>query len=373
MESPNSPLWRAQTVWTFPPIEGEWSADVCVVGLGGSGLACVHELMGAGKHVVAIDATTVAGGAAGRNGGFLLGGLAMFHHDAGARLGREFARRIYEETLIEIDRMATETPDAVRRTGSLRIAASGDELRDCEQQLAVMHEDDLPAERYDGPEGHGILFPKDAAFDPASRCMALAANAVLNGVFVFEHSPAIAIEPGLVRTPKGTIRANDIVVTVDGQLESIFPELATRVRSARLQMLATAPTDDVTLERPVYSRWGLDYWQQRPDGRVVLGGCRDVGGDEEWTSVAEPSERVQTSLTDLLRHTLGVNADVTHRWAATVGYTQSGLPILEEVRPHVWAVGGYSGTGNVVGAMCGRAAAQLVINGESEIAELLRA
>jgi glycine/D-amino acid oxidase-like deaminating enzyme len=56
-----------------------------------------------------------------------------------------------------------------------------------------------------------------------------------------------------------------------------------------------------------------------------------------------------------------------------VGYTQSGLPILDEVRPRVWAVGGYSGTGNVVGAMCGRAAAQLAINGRSEIAELLRA
>ena len=184
MESPNSPLWRAQTVWSFPPVEGEWSADVCVVGLGGSGLACVHELMAAGKQIVAIDAGTVAGGAAGRNGGFLLGGLAMFYHDAAVRLGREAARRIYDETLIEIERMATETPEAVRRTGSLRIAASDDELTDCEQQLTAMREDDLPAERYDGPEGRGILFPRDAAFDPASRCMTLAANAVLMNFFL---------------------------------------------------------------------------------------------------------------------------------------------------------------------------------------------
>jgi len=373
MESANSPVWRAQTEWSFPPLEDVWSADVCVVGLGGSGLACVHELMGAGKHVVAIDGATVAGGAAGRNGGFLLGGLAMFHHDARARMGREIARRIYEETLIELERMGLETPDAIRRTGSLRIAADDAELADCEQQLAAMREDDLPVEAYDGPEGRGILFPHDAAFDPAARCMALAASAVVNGVFVFEHSPAIAIEPGLVRTPKGVVRAKDVIVAVDGGLESIFPELAPRVRSARLQMLATAPTDEVNLERPVYSRWGLDYWQQRPDGRVVLGGCRDIGGDEEWTSVGEPSERVQSSLNSLLRDRLRVRADVTHRWAATVGYTQSGLPILEQVRPGVWAVGGYSGTGNVVGAMCGRAVAQLVTNGASEIAELLRA
>jgi glycine/D-amino acid oxidase-like deaminating enzyme len=373
MESPNVPVWRAETQWNFPPLDGEWRGDACVIGLGGSGLACVFELMNAGRQVVAIDAATVASGAAGRNGGFLLGGLAMFHHDARARLGAEVARRIYEETLIEIERIATETPFAVRRTGSLRIAASAEELADCEQQLAVMREDGLPAESYDGPEGRGIVFPRDAAFDPAARCMALAAHAVMNGALLFEQSPALEIVPGGVRTPKGIVRAADIIVAVDGRLESIFPQLASRVRSARLQMLATEPTEEITLERPVYSRWGLDYWQQRADRRIVLGGCRDVGGDEEWTSVAEPSQRVQDSLTTLLRERLGVQAPVSHRWAATVGYTQSGLPILDEVRPRVWAVGGYSGTGNVVGAMCGRAAAQLAINGRSEIAELLRA
>jgi glycine/D-amino acid oxidase-like deaminating enzyme len=45
------------------------------------------------------------------------------------------------------------------------------------------------------------------------------------------------------------------------------------------------------------------------------------------------------------------------RWAALVGYSDSGLPVLEEVRPGVWACGAYSGTGNVLGALCGRAAA----------------
>jgi hypothetical protein len=37
----------------------------------------------------------VAGGAAGRNGGFLLAGLAAFHHDAVAAHGRARARALY--------------------------------------------------------------------------------------------------------------------------------------------------------------------------------------------------------------------------------------------------------------------------------------
>jgi glycine/D-amino acid oxidase-like deaminating enzyme len=110
-------------------------------------------------------------------------------------------------------------------------------------------------------------------------------------------------------------------------------------------LLATAPAPEVDFPRPTYARWGLDYWQQRADRRIVLGGCRDVGGDAEWTTDDRPTESVQTALTALLRQRLHVKAEVTHRWAATVAYTQSGLPILEQVRPRVWAIGAYSGTG----------------------------
>jgi glycine/D-amino acid oxidase-like deaminating enzyme len=68
-----------------------------------------------------------------------------------------------------------------------------------------------------------------------------------------------------------------------------------------------------------------------------------------------------------------VRAPITHRWAATVSYSTSGLPLLEEVRPGVMATGAYSGTGNVLGAVCGRGAARLALGRRAEIAELLAA
>jgi glycine/D-amino acid oxidase-like deaminating enzyme len=49
-----------------------------VIGLGGSGLAAVLEARSLGLSVIGIDAGMVAGGAAGRNGGFLLEGTASF-------------------------------------------------------------------------------------------------------------------------------------------------------------------------------------------------------------------------------------------------------------------------------------------------------
>jgi glycine/D-amino acid oxidase-like deaminating enzyme len=353
-------------------LDGAQQSDVCVVGLGGSGLACIHSLLDAGHRVIGIDAIDVAAGAAGRNGGFLLGGLAMFHHDAVARLGEHAASAIYRETLAQIDRMARETPSAVRRTGSLRIATSDDEARDCDRQLEAMCRSGLPVERYAGEQGSGLLFPSDASFDPMLRCRTLARAAIERGARLFVGSRVTAIDRCEAITDRGRVRAASIVVAVDGSIETILPELAHRVRSARLQMLATAPDDGVHWPQPVYARWGLDYWQQLGDKRVVLGGFRDVGGEGEWTTSATPTEPVQAAMDSLLRE-LGVRAPVTHRWAATVAYTQSGLPIIEEVRPNVWAIGAYSGTGNVIGAICGRAVAECITQGRSALADLFKA
>ena len=154
------------------------------------------------------------------------------------------------------------------------------------------------------------------------------------------------------------------MVAVDGALDVLIPELASEVRTARLQMLATAPTTDVSLSRPVYARWGYDYWQQRPDGAIALGGARDIGGEGEWTHDASPSAVVQSALEHRLREKLGVSAAITHRWGASVSYTADELPIVREVRPSVWAIGGYSGTGNVIGSLLGRGVARACLAGD---------
>jgi glycine/D-amino acid oxidase-like deaminating enzyme len=361
----NTPAWADNlTASPLTAFSGEAQADVCVVGLGGSGLACVHELLRRGQRVIGLDARTVGCGAAGSNGGFLLAGSAAFYHDAVAALGRDRARAIYQLTLDELDRMSAETPTVIRRGGSLRVASSEAEQRDCDLQYAAMRADGFAVEAYDGNEGRGLLFPADGSFNPLARCRILAQRAIERGASLYEHSRVTSLASKEVLTASGRIRCQHVIVAVDGNLDRIFPELAGRVRTARLQMLSTGPVADVRIPRPVYSRWGYDYWQQLPDSRIVIGGCRDRFENAEWTSNAEPSEEVQRCLDTILRKRLGVAQPVQHRWAASVGYTNGVLPIFEQVRPDVWAIGGYNGTGNVIGALCGRMVAELVVTGE---------
>ena len=207
----------------------------------------------------------------------------------------------------------------------------------------------------------------DGTFQPLERCRALATDAMQEGARLFERSPARDVAPGVVRTDAATVRARLVVIAVDGALDLLLPELAPEVRTARLQMLATAPTTEVRIPRPVYARWGYDYWQQRPDGVIALGGARDIGGDAEWTHDATPSDRVQAALEHRLRVQLGVHAPITHRWAASVSYTRDELPIVREVRSGVWAIGGYSGTGNVIGSLLGRGMARLLVRGDDTL------
>lgn len=333
----------------------------------------MEELGALGVSAVGVEAGGVGEGAAGRNGGFVLAGLAKFFNETVASFGEATASALYRHTAREIKRQAEEMPDNVRITGSLRLAADAAEKADCAKHLAALRYCGFAAEPYAGPEGEGILLPTDGVMQPLRRVRAIARKLRQRDALLYENSPVRKIVPGSVVTDKGTVFCEHVIVAVDGRLEKIFPELSPRVRTARLQMLATAPAPEVSFTRPVYWRHGYEYWQQLPDQTVALGGFRDQGGEAEWTHSTEPTDKIQGLLDEFLRDRLKVRAPVTHRWAASVAYTTDGLPVLEEVRDKTWAVGGYCGTGNIVGALSARAAVRLTCGEASEWADLLAA
>ena len=367
----NQPVWDDGSWTAFPTLSGTITAGTCVIGLGGSGLTVIEELLARGEDVVGLDASDVAAGAAGRNGGFLLAGAYDFYHDAVRKHGRDRALAIYQATLGEMQRIADAAPGTVRFVGSRRIAADEWELGDCRAQMVAMQADGLACDWYEAADGVGITFPADAAFNPLARCRLLATTAVQAGARLFARSPVTAVQGTRVETAEGTVHCQRVIVAVDGRLEVILPELAGRVRTARLQMLATAPTSEITVPCPMYYREGYEYWQQLPDGALTIGGFRDQAGPSEWSLDARPTAPVQELLESFVRTHLGVWAPITHRWAACAGYTESGLPLLEQVREGVWALGGYSGTGNVIGALSGRAVVAAALDGNLAPARVL--
>jgi gamma-glutamylputrescine oxidase len=358
----------------FPPLAGDAAADACVVGLGASGLAAIEALAGRGLSVIGVDAGRVAAAAAGRNGGFLIAGAEPPLHEAVARWG-PCAVDLYRETLAELDHLADLLgPDVVRRVGSIRLAGlpgrpasdteAADreaELADCAAQAIVLREHGIAVEDYAGPLGRGLYLPDDAATNPAVRATRLA-RLLARVAELHEHTPVTDVRAGRVTTRHGVVSAPTVVVAVDGRLDVLLPALRGRVRTARLQMLATDPVP-ARLPCPVYGRWGYDYGQQPADGRLFVGGGRDLFVEDEWTHDATPTAQVQDYIETVAGRMAGGPFRVTGRWAASVGFTPDARPLCTLVDSGVVAIGGYSGTGNLVGPVAARAAVAQALDG----------
>ena len=181
-----TPVWGDPSAWDNPPaLADEVEADVCVVGLGGSGLAAIGAALDAGARVVGIDAGPVAGGAAGRNGGFLLAGAARFYHDAVAAWGRERAAGIYAETLVELERLFAEVGPLARRSGRCGSLRRPRRRTRSPRSCDALQRDGFPAERRDG----GVFIPTDGSIQPLERCRLLAGRALERGARLFGGLP----------------------------------------------------------------------------------------------------------------------------------------------------------------------------------------
>jgi gamma-glutamylputrescine oxidase len=368
------PYWLDEPYEPRPPLERDVEVEACVIGAGVAGLSCARRLARHGIETMVLERDTAAGGASGRNGGFLIAGLAPFHNDAIDLWGREYARRVYARTLEaqeEIYALAAElgVGDSVRRVGSLRVSVSEDEAEHVRRHAAALRGDGFPAElleRDELPEAlrrsafNACLTDHDGALHPARWIRALAADTEGMGVRICERTearaPVSAPWEGPVLAADGSVRARHVIVAADGALPALVPSYDGRVRARRLHMVATAPVEERITDCLVYARWGYEYFQQRPDGRILAGGFGDVDGPASYTDRDEGDPRIWDRIERYLRDDLGVAAEATHRWIGTVGYGDERRPLVGPVpgREGLWVAGGYSGTGNVPGFVAGQ-------------------
>jgi glycine/D-amino acid oxidase-like deaminating enzyme len=342
---------------------GNDAPEVLVVGGGVTGCSCALTLATAGVRVRLLEVREIAGGASGRNGGFALRGAALPYHVARAALGHERAStlwRLTEDALVQIERLAG---DAFRQVGSLRLAAGARERDALADELDALREDGFAAEWADSLPAPldrlyvaAVLNPGDAATSPARWVRRLARRAAAAGAEIRERS-AFGGRRGAASTT---------VIAVDGLSAGLVPELGDLVRPVRGQVLVTEPVGAGLFSRPHYAREGFDYWQQLPDGRLLVGGRRDTSLVTEYTDVEETTAPVQAELEALVHDLLGRVPRITHRWAGIWGETPDRLPLAGRVpgAGDLWVAGGYSGHGNVLGFVCGDLVARAILGDE---------
>ncbi len=363
------PYWLEDPCEPLPRRRVEGRADVAIVGGGVTGCSCALTLARRGVSVTLHEAREVAGGASGRNGGFALRGAAVPYDEARSLLGRERARRLMMLSERALDRMEGLADGAFRRVGSLRLAVDEEELDALRHEHEALTEDGFAVEWVEALDppldrlyAGATLNPDDGAIHPARWVRRLAAHAADAGVDIREGK-AVTVDE---------LDADVVVVAADGFTASLLPELAPLVRATRGQVLATSPLPELRYARPHYARGGFDYWHQLPDGRLVIGGNRDVAFATEETEVEETTAEIQRRIEALAEALITGVPPVTHRWAGIWGTTPDLIPLVGRVpgRADVWVAGGYSGHGNALGLACGELVARGILGEEPPELEL---
>jgi gamma-glutamylputrescine oxidase len=335
--------------WAPPPDKYPGSlpdkADVLIVGGGIAGTSLLWHLTRLRIDAVLVERHHLAWGASGRNAGFLLAGVASSYAEAVRTYGRDKAREVWEVTNENHDRMveaARGQEVGHRRLGSAILPASDDERGLLIESEQLLQEDGFEA-RWDGTR---LVNPRDGEIDPAAMVAALARQAKDRAIREGVQVTALASRRHgvLVTAGEAECDAGVVILATNAYTPQLVPSV--KIQPTRAQMVATAPDPNQIADVPVYSNFGYRYWRQLAGGEVLLGGWRDTSLETEKTVDDEPTSEIQSHLDRGLAE-LHVTAEVTHRWAGTMGFTESGLPLAGalEGMPNVYLCAGFTGHG----------------------------
>lgn len=247
--------------------------DVVIVGAGIVGLAHAVEAVRRGLSVVVVERDERAVGASVRNFG---------HACVTAMSGRtlDYALKA-RQTWLDL---VKEAGLWLREAGAVVVARADDEYAVLEEfrqargdQVVLLDRQDLSVPSA-GAVG-GAWFPLDLRVDPRQAVQAVAAWLAGQGVRFHWSTTVHTIEPGLLGTSRGVIRAGRIVVAVGHDVDRHFPDLAERLELRRcvLHMLRVRDPHGRTIEPAVLSGFsmlryaGFDDCPTLPAVRARLG------------------------------------------------------------------------------------------------------
>jgi gamma-glutamylputrescine oxidase len=318
---------------------------VLVIGGGITGVSLLHHLEDRGLGAVLVERTHLAAGASGRNAGFLLAGVAASYAEAVRTYGRDQARGIWQLTSENHDAML----DAVAgqqighvRTGSAVLPSGPDEAGQLEESEQLLHEDGFDV-RWDGVR---LIAARDGGVNPSALVAALARRARPGTIREGVNVTAIDAGRDGVTAHAGGVEchAGVVILATNAYTPQLVPQVA--IKPTRAQILAVGPVAQSVSDMPTYSHYGYRYWRQLATGQVLIGGWRDTALEREVGYDERPTPEIQAHLDGQLKR-LGAVGAVTHRWAGTMGFTESGLPLVGPVDglPNVHVCAGFNGHG----------------------------
>jgi glycine/D-amino acid oxidase-like deaminating enzyme len=380
-----------------PPLHGDETVDVAIVGGGFTGLWTAYALARADPslRILVLEKDVAGWGASGRNGGWCSSDLVSPPEAVEAHYGHDAAvamRRAMIETVVEVGRVCeAEGIDAhYARGGTLKVATSpleAERLREDLDSFRRIGWTDEDRVWLDADEARARIAvdgmvaathsPHCAVVQPARLARGLARVVEDLGVRIAEGTAANAITRGRVRTDRGTVQADVVVRALEGGTSSIRGHerllLAVHIHMGVTEPLPASFWDEVGWRgrealsdmRPVFV-----YAQRTIDDRIAFGLARGHPHPGSLT----PTYVVPTAVR-ALRSTLGrlfpaaAEARIDSLWSGYIGMSRDWFPSVGLKDGIAWA-GGYFGDGVSTANLAGRTLADLITGRQTELTRL---
>lgn len=346
-------------------LQGDVTADICVVGGGYTGLSTALALAEKGYDVCLLEAKAIGWGASGRNGGQVINGLnaslGKIRRQFGADASTFIGKQVQAGGQVIRDRIKRYAIDCDYKPGSIYAAYTTKQMRELEDKRArwrLHGMDDHEMLDHDGIRQHvgsevyvgGMIDHSGGHLHPLNLALGEADAIEANGGRIFERSPVVgAKEVGgkhIVETAAGRVEARMLVLCGNAYLAGIAPEIEKRVMPVSTQIVATEPLGadlaasllptDMCVEDV---RYVLDYFRLTADNRMLFGGGLVYGG----TDPADIRKRLQPNLVKVYPQLRDVKLD--YAWSGNFALSYSRVPQMGRLGSGAYFAHGYSGHG----------------------------
>ena len=370
---------------SYPPLQGEVRADVCIIGGGYTGLSSAIHLRKAGYNVVLLEANRVGWGASGRNGGHVGTGQRAEQDQLEKWVGLDQAKALWQLGLEAVDTVSDLIDeyaiDCELKNGNLHVAAKPGDVKGLQEEVehlsGVYGYDkiryvDSPelAELTSGQGFHGGTVDTGCKhLHPLNYALGLAAAADSLGATLHEGSRVLSYREGdkvEVKTDQGTVTANFLVLACNGYLEKLEPRTAGRIMPINNYMLATEPLPEALARQLIRddtsmsdSLFVINYWKLSADNRLLFGGgetySRQFPSDIPGF-VRKYMLKIYPELAD---------SRIDYGWGGTLAITMNRMPDFGRLSSQVFYAHGYSGHGVPIATLAGKLLAE-AISGTAE-------
>ena len=166
------------------------------------------------------------------------------------------------------------------------------------------------------------------------------------GIRIYYHSEVEAVSPNNEISVKGgpVYQAGWIVAALNGYVQKLFP--AVPVKPARGTVILTSALRHIHWPGVWHYDNGYIYFRM-VGKRLLLGGARNLDKQTEETTELAINTKIKNALVDFADRYLTPNESwsVEEEWSGIMGFSQNKQPLIHEIHPNCWYIGGFSGMG----------------------------